>query len=157
MRLYHLLILSIIIYCSTRIAVLAVPFFNKHSCSTSSSSSHSSLLLQHHRTIYTNRRPHDTSLYDILNVRPNATLAEIQKSWRRKSLLWHPDKVKRMCIINDYSKCSIHIRIILKVLITCIRLSLPQFCDITLGSQSSRKFHNVFSSFHDEMHQLAAP
>ncbi|KAL7490648.1 hypothetical protein ACHAWT_000279, partial [Skeletonema menzelii] len=104
MRLYHLLILSIIIYCSTRIAVLAVPFFNKHSCrSTSSSSSssannysHSSLLLQHHRTIYTNRRPHDTSLYDILNVRPNATLAEIQKSWRRKSLLWHPDKVAAM-------------------------------------------------------------
>ncbi|KAK1734154.1 hypothetical protein QTG54_015157 [Skeletonema marinoi] len=97
MNLYQLLILLSIYCSSTIVAVIAIPFFNKHSSSAISTSSspttHSSLLLQHHRTIYTNRRPHDTSLYDILNVKSNATLAEIQKSWRRKSLQWHPDKV----------------------------------------------------------------
>ena len=39
------------------------------------------------------RPPHDVLLYDALHVRPNATLSEIQKSWRRLSRKWHPDKV----------------------------------------------------------------
>ena len=39
------------------------------------------------------RPPHDARLYDLLRVAPNATLAEIQKSWRRLSREWHPDKV----------------------------------------------------------------
>eukprot|EP00584_Thalassiosira_punctigera_P018606 CAMPEP_0172558626 /NCGR_PEP_ID=MMETSP1067-20121228/80013_1 /TAXON_ID=265564 ORGANISM="Thalassiosira punctigera, Strain Tpunct2005C2" /NCGR_SAMPLE_ID=MMETSP1067 /ASSEMBLY_ACC=CAM_ASM_000444 /LENGTH=643 /DNA_ID=CAMNT_0013348025 /DNA_START=266 /DNA_END=2197 /DNA_ORIENTATION=+ len=32
-------------------------------------------------------------MYDTLQVRPNATLTEIQQSWRRLSREWHPDKV----------------------------------------------------------------
>jgi curved DNA-binding protein CbpA len=52
-----------------------------------------SLLLQSHRQWYALKTPHDTKLYDILNVRSNATQAEIQKSYRRLSREWHPDKV----------------------------------------------------------------
>jgi curved DNA-binding protein CbpA len=39
--------------------------------------------------------PHDTSLYDILQVSPNATLAQITKSYRRLSLKYHPDKISK--------------------------------------------------------------
>ena len=38
------------------------------------------------------RPPHDVRLYDALHVAPNATLAEIQRSWRRLSRTYHPDK-----------------------------------------------------------------
>ena len=56
---------------------------------------HKSLLLQSSSTVqkqYT-KPPHDIKLYDTLRVKSNATLAEIQKSWRRLSRDWHPDKV----------------------------------------------------------------
>ncbi|KAL3799926.1 hypothetical protein HJC23_007399 [Cyclotella cryptica] len=41
------------------------------------------------------QKPHDTVLYDILHVRPDATAGEITKSYRRLCLKWHPDKVRR--------------------------------------------------------------
>ena len=36
--------------------------------------------------------PHDTELYDILQVRPNATVTDIAKKFRRISRRYHPDK-----------------------------------------------------------------
>ena len=54
---------------------------------------HNSMLLQSSVHEYYSRSPHDTKLYDMLSVKSNATLAEIQKSWRRLSRDWHPDKV----------------------------------------------------------------
>ncbi|VDO16705.1 unnamed protein product, partial [Brugia timori] len=36
--------------------------------------------------------PVDTTLYDILNVKPNATLDEIKKSYRHLAKEHHPDK-----------------------------------------------------------------
>lgn len=41
------------------------------------------------------QRPHDTALYDILNVRYDASPGEIAKSYRKLSLEWHPDKTRR--------------------------------------------------------------
>ncbi|CAB9503134.1 protein DnaJ [Seminavis robusta] len=51
----------------------------------------SSTLLRVHR-MYTSHPPHDESLYNTLRVSPNATTAEIQKSYRKLSRQWHPDK-----------------------------------------------------------------
>ncbi|KAL7521678.1 hypothetical protein ACHAWX_006352 [Stephanocyclus meneghinianus] len=39
--------------------------------------------------------PHDTELYDILHVPPDATSGEIAKSYRKLCLKWHPDKLRR--------------------------------------------------------------
>lgn len=39
-----------------------------------------------------NKAPKDTSLYETLEVAPNATLDEIKKSFRKLALIWHPDK-----------------------------------------------------------------
>ena len=90
LNLYSRLSLLLSIASST-VTITAAPF------SPSSRETRSSLLLPRHRraldTYYRNRRPHDTTLYDDLNVNSNATLSDIQKSWRRKSLEWHPDKV----------------------------------------------------------------
>eukprot|EP00536_Pseudo-nitzschia_multiseries_P002660 jgi/Psemu1/251898/estExt_Genewise1Plus.C_350158 len=41
---------------------------------------------------YTSFPPHDTDLYDIMGVSPNATLAQITKSYRSLSRRYHPDK-----------------------------------------------------------------
>lgn len=56
---------------------------------------HNTLLLQSSNVIrkYYCRPPHDTSLYDVLQVHTNATLIDIQKNWRRLSREYHPDKV----------------------------------------------------------------
>lgn len=62
--------------------------------SSSSSSRSSSALLHLHRQ-YVRHPPHDTTLYDVLHVSPNATAAEIQKSYRTLSRRLHPDKQKR--------------------------------------------------------------
>jgi len=42
--------------------------------------------------VYTVFPPHDTDLYDIMEVSPNATLAQITKSYRNLSRKYHPDK-----------------------------------------------------------------
>lgn len=50
----------------------------------------------HLRTIsWYRRKPHDTSLYDVLNVSYDASPGEIAKSYKRLSLEWHPDKLRR--------------------------------------------------------------
>jgi curved DNA-binding protein CbpA len=49
------------------------------------------LLLKMHE-LYTRQPPHDTSLYDLLEVSPNATYAEIAKSYRQITRRLHPDK-----------------------------------------------------------------
>jgi curved DNA-binding protein CbpA len=56
---------------------------------------HNTLLLQSSNVIrkYYCRPPHDTSLYDVLQIQPNSTLIDIQKNWRRLSREYHPDKV----------------------------------------------------------------
>ena len=51
----------------------------------------SSTLLRMHR-LYLQQPPHDTTLYNVLRVSPNATAAEITKSYRRLSRKYHPDK-----------------------------------------------------------------
>ena len=51
----------------------------------------SSSLLRMHR-MYLEQAPHDTTLYDALKVSPNATEAQITKSYRRLSRKYHPDK-----------------------------------------------------------------
>lgn len=51
----------------------------------------SSTLLRLQR-LYLRQPPHDTSLYDTLHVSPNATAAEITKSYRKLSRMLHPDK-----------------------------------------------------------------
>ena len=45
--------------------------------------------------VYTVFPPHDTDLYDIMEVSPNATLAQITKSYRDLSRKYHPDKQRR--------------------------------------------------------------
>ena len=45
--------------------------------------------------VYTVFPPHDTDLYDIMEVSPNATLALITKSYRNLSRQYHPDKQGR--------------------------------------------------------------
>jgi len=42
--------------------------------------------------LYTLQPPHDTFLYDVLDVKPNATVAQITKSYRKLSRKYHPDK-----------------------------------------------------------------
>lgn len=59
--------------------------------SSSSLPEASSTLLRMHR-LYLRQPPHDTALYDLLHVSPNATAAEISKSYRRLSKRLHPDK-----------------------------------------------------------------
>lgn len=51
----------------------------------------SSTLLQLHR-LYLQQPPHDRTLYDRLNVSPNATAAAIRKNYRELSRKYHPDK-----------------------------------------------------------------
>lgn len=51
----------------------------------------SSTLLKMHQ-LYLRQAPHDTALYDTLEVSPNATSAEIAKSYRKICRRLHPDK-----------------------------------------------------------------
>jgi DnaJ domain len=51
----------------------------------------SSTLLRLHQQ-YLRQPPHDTTLYDVLQVSPNATASEIDKSYRKLSRKLHPDK-----------------------------------------------------------------
>jgi hypothetical protein len=51
-----------------------------------------STALQLHK-LYTQSPPHDKRLYDVLQVSPNATAAQITKSYRRLALQHHPDKI----------------------------------------------------------------
>ena len=52
----------------------------------------SSTVLQMHK-MYITSPPHDTELYDILHVPPNATAAQIAKSYRNLCRRFHPDKL----------------------------------------------------------------
>lgn len=51
----------------------------------------SSTLLRMHK-LYQQHPPHDTTLYDALEVAPNATSAQISRSYRVLSRRYHPDK-----------------------------------------------------------------
>lgn len=51
----------------------------------------SSTLLQMHR-LYLQQPPHDRTLYNVLEISPNATAADITKAYRRLSRRYHPDK-----------------------------------------------------------------
>ena len=48
-----------------------------------------------------NKSPHDTKLYDILDIKPNSTISEITKAYYKKSLLYHPDKKRNNQAIDD--------------------------------------------------------
>jgi DnaJ domain/X-domain of DnaJ-containing len=61
----------------------------------------SSTLLRLHQQ-YLRQPPHDTSFYDVLQVSPNATASEIDKSYRKLSRKLHPDKHRS--IDNDGAK-----------------------------------------------------
>lgn len=52
----------------------------------------SSTLLNMHKQ-YVSQPPHDPTLYKTLQVSPNATLAQITKSYRTLSRKYHPDKI----------------------------------------------------------------
>uniref|UniRef100_A0A6U6GJF5 J domain-containing protein n=1 Tax=Odontella aurita TaxID=265563 RepID=A0A6U6GJF5_9STRA len=51
----------------------------------------SSTLLRMHK-LYQLHPPHDTDLYDVLDVLPNATVAQITKNYRKVTRDLHPDK-----------------------------------------------------------------
>jgi DnaJ domain/X-domain of DnaJ-containing len=51
----------------------------------------SSIHLQMHK-MYATNPPHDTKLYEILQIPSNATAAQISKSYRKLSRQYHPDK-----------------------------------------------------------------
>lgn len=53
----------------------------------------SSTALKLHK-LYTMQPPHETSLYDVLQISPNATAAQITKSYHKLSRKHHPDKQK---------------------------------------------------------------
>jgi len=44
--------------------------------------------------VYANLSPHDTDLYDTLEVTPNATIAQIKKKYRTLTRKYHPDKLR---------------------------------------------------------------
>lgn len=60
----------------------------------------SSTLLKMHR-LYTMHPPHDASLYNILRVSPNATVAEITKSFRKRTRDLHPDKARHCSHMSE--------------------------------------------------------
>lgn len=64
----------------------------------------SSTLLRMHR-LYQRQSPHDTTLYDRLEVKPNATSAQITRSYRILSRRYHPDKTndgeERLQVVRD--------------------------------------------------------
>ena len=77
--------------------------------------------LRTHRRHYSSRNPpHETSLYDALGVSPNATAADLDRAYRRRSRDFHPDKVRARaaaaaaeaaaaaaaCVTTSRSTCS---------------------------------------------------
>jgi len=60
----------------------------------------SSTLLRMHKH-YSLYPPHETSLYDTLQVLPNATTAEISKQYRKLSRQLHPDKKRKRQVKHD--------------------------------------------------------
>ena len=60
----------------------------------------SSTLLELHKQ-YLSQPPHDISLYRTLQVSPNATAAQITRSYRKLSRIYHPDKLKLSTDNND--------------------------------------------------------
>ena len=91
MRRTHLLgqalwhVFLFVLSCSPILKSAAAPF------SRGVTAEPSSTLLEMHR-FYLTHPPHDQSLYDLLQVSPNATNAEISKSFRKLSRKYHPDK-----------------------------------------------------------------
>lgn len=55
---------------------------------------------------YMTNPPHDTKLYDILHVTPNATSTQITKSYRNLAKRFHPDKVTTTASTTDASQFS---------------------------------------------------
>lgn len=53
---------------------------------------------------YYTKPPHDTKLYDTLGIAPNATMLQVQKGHRRRSLLYHPDKIPPSQVIEAKHK-----------------------------------------------------
>ncbi|KAL3940801.1 MAG: hypothetical protein SGBAC_004717 [Bacillariaceae sp.] len=53
--------------------------------------------------LYLNQRPHDSSLYETLQVSPNATSAQISQSYRRMSRKYHPDKQAKLSTNSEDS------------------------------------------------------
>jgi hypothetical protein len=53
----------------------------------------SSFFKRSRHNYYYTQPPHDTKLYDTLGIPPNATLLDVQKAHRKRSLLYHPDKI----------------------------------------------------------------
>jgi DnaJ domain/X-domain of DnaJ-containing len=64
-------------------------------CSSSKKGHSSSNLLLKMHQLYTKQPPHDTALYDLLEVSPNATSTEIARSYRKITRRLHPDKQRR--------------------------------------------------------------
>lgn len=64
----------------------------------------SSTLLKTHR-LYLLQPPHDTSLYDALEVSPNATVADLTKQYRKLSRRLHPDK-QQTDDDNNNNRCT---------------------------------------------------
>ncbi|CAJ1949458.1 unnamed protein product [Cylindrotheca closterium] len=60
----------------------------------------SSTALKMHQ-LYLNQPPHDSSLYETLQVSPNATTAQIAQSYRRLSRKYHPDKQVKSSSTNE--------------------------------------------------------
>lgn len=90
----HFFILTIAVLYSPKSARAANPFIPRKSPGTGKLPDVSSTLLKLHE-IYIRHPPHDTALYQTLRVSPNATTIEIQKSYRKVSRLYHPDKQRR--------------------------------------------------------------
>jgi len=65
-------------------------FIKKNDKSIAAHHTASTLLRMHN--IYVTERPHNTFLYDVLRLHPNATSAQINSSYRRLSRDYHPDK-----------------------------------------------------------------
>ena len=80
--------------------ILFVIFSSSFRNHASASSTASSTLLKMHK-FYNNYPPHETSLYDTLGVKSNATMVEITKAYRRKCRDLHPDKRRPVNFDSD--------------------------------------------------------
>lgn len=78
---------------SAIVVVLAMPSSNEKE--------YYSGALKFHKKYYSTFPPHDSRLYDVLQLRPNATLADISRNYRRACLRYHPDKNPNNCNTNQ--------------------------------------------------------
>mmetsp|Transcript_3777 Transcript_3777/g.9901 ORF Transcript_3777/g.9901 Transcript_3777/m.9901 type:complete len:532 (-) Transcript_3777:29-1624(-) len=94
MKASPVLIVSISI--GNTLAILVATCFKAATTFTNAkkSSELTSTALKVHK-VYTAFPPHDTDLYDVMEVHPNATLGQITKSYRNLSRRYHPDKQGR--------------------------------------------------------------